>query len=217
MNPIIPLPAPVVEACRKLHANEEAFQAFLSEGQINIEARRWELVEAIVLDASDANKAALASFLQALPSRQSISADVVAGRLNPRRIHGRALAEVLEEPLRKEISKLEDQLRQSLQNDADAAEEFGTESLESAKTRGLSERIAIATRYWNTVRNHEGCAATVISRLGFAIGHLPATADQSLKAYRDSQAATSHHLRQLLAVDQAPTPSEAMRKELTTV
>lgn len=206
---IIHIDPAVLEQCRQIHANEVKFDSYLAAGQ-NIVARRWELVEKFTLNPSDENQAELESFMASLPTRQSIMADVAGGRFTPAKLRSRQLAAVLQEPLRIQLSKLEDQLRESIANDAEAAAEFGTDDMESARTRSLDERIQIATRYWESLKRGEAQAAKTLSRLGYDCGDLPASADEAIAAHRREAGLGSSHLRHSLSLADPVTPSARM-------
>lgn len=206
---IIHIPEAVLEACRQIHANEIKFDQYLAAGQ-NIVARRWELVEKFTLNPSDENQAELESFMASLPTRQGIMADVAGGRFTPSKLRSRQLATVLQESLRIEISKLEDQLRESIVNDADAAAEFGTDDMESARTRSLDERIQIARRYWEALKRGEAQAAKTLSRLGYDCGDLAASADEAIAAHRREAGLGSSRLRHSLSLAEPAAPSARM-------
>ena len=206
---IIHIDPAVLEACRQIHANEIKFDSYLAAGQ-NIVARRWELVEKFTLNPSDENQAELENFMASLPNRQGIMADVASGRFTPSKLRGRQLAAVLQEPLRIETSKLEDQLRESIANDAEAAAEFGVDDVESARTRSLDERVQIATRYWEALKRGEAQAAKTLSRLGYPCGNLAASADEALAAHRREAGSGSSHLRHSLSLADPVAPSARM-------
>lgn len=206
---IIHIPEATLEACRSIHAAEVKFDAYLAAGQ-DIVSKRWLLVEKFALDPSAENQAELENFVNGLPTRQSIAQNIAGGQFSPSKLRSRQLATVLQEPLRIEVSKLEDQLRDSIANDAEAAAEFGTENIESARTRSLDERISIATRYWESIRRGEAQAAKTLSRLGYACGELPATADEAIAAHRREAGLGSSHLRHSLSLADPVAPSARM-------
>lgn len=209
MNPIIHIPEAILGQCRQIHANEIKFGDYLAAGQ-NIVARRWELIEKFTLNPSGENQAELESFMASLPTRQGIMADVASGRFTPSKLRSRQLAAVLQEPVRQEISKLEDLLRESIANDTEAAAEFGTDDMQSAKTRSLDERISIARRYWESLKRGEAQAAKTLSRLGYYCGDLAASADEAIAAHRREAGSGSSHLRHSLSLADPVTPSARM-------
>ena len=206
---IIHIDPAVLEQCRQIHANEVKFDEYLAAGQ-NIENRRWQLVEAFTLNPSEANQKELEDFVNSMPTRQSIARQIAGGQFTPSKLRSRQLAAVLQEFLRIEISKLEDQLRESIANDAEAAAEFGVDDVESARTRSLDERIQIATRYWESIRRGEASAAKTISRLGYPCGNLAASADEALAAHRREAGSGSSHLRHSLSLAEPVAPSARM-------
>ena len=206
---IIHIDPAVLKQCRAIHSAEVKFDAYLAAGQ-NIENRRWELVEAFALNPSEANQKELEDFVNSMPTRQSIARQIAGGQFTPSKLRGRQLAAVLQEPLRQEISKLENQLRESIKDDAEAAAEFGTDDMESARTRSIDERIQIATRYWESLKRGEAQAAKTLSRLGYPCGDLAASADEAIAAHRREAGSSSSHLRHSLSLTDPVTPAARM-------
>jgi hypothetical protein len=212
MNPkIVNIPADILEQIESLHFAELRFQAYqAASNDLTDEYRK--LRHAFVANPCPATQSAFETHCASAPARAGLLNDIRLGIFEPGKIHKQALTEILTESLRREISRLQDELAASIDDDESQAAIYDSAEFESGKTKALSEFVEIATEVWKLVKN-SAATASVITKLGYPVGDIPARSSASIAAHR-SNAELVARMNGTLGLPKAPDARMGLRRKL---
>lgn len=212
MNPkIVDIAADLLEQIESLHFAERRFQAYQSASN-DLTDEYNKLRHEFVFNPCPATQSAFEIHCASAPARAGLLNDIRLGIFEPGKIHKQALTEILAEPLRREVSRLQDELAASIDDDESQAAIYDSAEFESGKTKALSEFVEISTEVWKLVKN-SAATASVITKLGYPVGEIPARSSASIAAHR-SNAELVARMNGKLGLPKAPDARLGLRKKL---
>lgn len=212
MNPkIVNISADLLEAIESLHFAELRFQAYQAASS-DLTNEYNKLRHEFVFNPCPATQSAFEIHCASAPARAGLLNDIRLGIFEPGKIYKQALTEILAEPLRREISRLQDELAASIDDDEAQAAIYDSGEFASGKTKALSEFVEIATEVWKLVKS-SAATASVVTKLGYPIGDIPARSSASIAAHR-SNAELVARMNGTLGLPKAPDARMGLRRKL---
>jgi hypothetical protein len=212
MNPkIIHIDPAVLEQIESLHGAELRFQAYQAASN-DLTNEYHKLRHEFVANPCQATQSAFEIHCASAPARAGLLNDIRLGVFEPGKIYKQALTELLAEPLRREVSRLQDELAASIDEDEAQAAIYDSGEFESGKTKALTEFVEIATEVWKLVKS-SAATASVITKLGYPVGDILARSSASIAAHR-SNAELVARMNGTLGLPKAPDARLGLRRKL---
>jgi hypothetical protein len=149
---IVNLAPALLKQAEGIHLAENRFFEYL-EASKDLENQYIELRHNFISNPSAETQSAFEVFCASRTARTGLLEDIRIGRFNAAKIYQSQLSEIMRDPLRREISRLQELHAASVLEDETLAADLGSEDFASGKTRLFADYIELSTSVWNDLRN----------------------------------------------------------------